>query len=831
MNRILLTIYRFVAWVLSYWIRVRTYPKNISDFNIPEGSEIIYVTKDNSLSDIGVIERQSKKLGITPILGKSPKLSFLGFKRHIFLSKLGLVAPKRRQSPPAKIYDLLSNASKDPSTNIVLLPVSIVWGSDHKKSNGSFFRSIYTDDEHAGFLQKFFIILAQGKEVFCSFGKPIILNEQLNESTNIHELAKRIRRVLRVHFYRERQSVIGPNWQPRESVIKKIIQSEAVQAAITEESSRKKQSSEKTTKQANKIVREILADQKHSVVKWFSALLTRVWGRMFSDIEVRGEDKLRDIAASHRLVYIPCHRSHVDYLVFKYLIHKIGLRVPHTAAGLNLNFWPMGTIFRNSGAFFIRRKFRGNRLYMAIFNEYIHFLVKTEHSVLFFTEGGRSRTGKILQPKTGMLSMVTHSYLRDDHKPLAMVPVFINYDKLLEIRSYQKELQGAQKKKESLAELFKLGGVFKNKYGYISVNFGESIKLDQNLDQYLKDKNETLDSKIKYNHKPEWFAKFNAQLAQKIHIGINKSAHIGNNALCALSLLSTKQKALDENEMQQFIKVLKSMLQTYKHNQNWTTTDLNPAQVIKLAEETKFMNRLQSTDGDVMYLDAQQTTLALYSRNNLTHVIGAHSITAYYLVQTFFKGPVSIEELKKDCENIYSFFCKDHFIDMTNNAHLGVFENIIEQFHEHKIVKYKDSKIELLDSPLERNSHINLIANLARHSFQRYAFVVSLLSKIPTDKQISRTEFLAYSKNALEKLRVLSGLNHEGNLNNKALVSFFDALKDDNFLTSTENGFFQKNDNFKSIEESCMIFLSNDLKNEVTNQHFQQAKNEDNHGV
>jgi len=765
MNAILLVSYRFVAWILSYWIRVRTFPKEISNLEIPTDAEIIYVTKSNSLSDIGVIEQQTKKIGITPILGKPQKLNFLNFKRHIFLARLGLVAPKRRQAPPANIYNLLSKASQDPGTNIVLLPVSIVWGSDHKKSEGSFFRSIYTDDENAGFLQKFFIVLAQGKEVFCSFGKPIILNQQLNESTNIHELAKRIRRVLRVHFYKERQSVIGPNWQPRESVIKKIIHSEAVQNAIAEESERKKQTSQKVTKQADKIVREIIADQKHAVLKWFSALLSRVWSRMFSEIEVRGENNLRDIAASHRLVYIPCHRSHVDYLVFKYLIHKIGLRVPHTAAGLNLNFWPMGTIFRNSGAFFIRRKFRGNRLYMAIFNEYIHFLIKTEHSVLFFTEGGRSRTGKILKPKTGMLSMVTHSYLRDDYKPLALVPVYINYDKLLEIRSYQKELQGAQKKKES-----------------------------------------------------------------------NASAHIGNNALCALSLLSTKQKALDEKSMLEFIRLLKSLFESYKHHKNWTVTKLEPAQIVKLAEETKFMNRLQSSDGDVLYLDAQQTTLALYSRNNLTHVIGAHSITAYYLIQTSFKGPVLLSDLIKDCQNIYRFFCKDHFIDMKDDIHLKVFENIVEQFHEQKLVKYSNKKIELIDSPLERNSFINLIANLGKHSFQQYAFVISLLSKIPADKPMNRSDFLEYSKKALEKLRLLSGLNHEGNLNNKALISFFDTLKDDNFLTSTENGYFHTNDNFKSIEESCMIFLSSDLKNVVSNQYFQHTNlqhinNEDTNGL
>ncbi len=95
-----------------------------------------------------------------------------------------------------------------------------------------------------------------------------------------------------------------------------------------------------------------------------------------------------------------------------------GLVPPHIAAGINLNFWPAGPIFRRLGAFFIRRTFKGNKLYSTVFREYLGELFSRGYSVEYFVEGGRSRTGRLLDPKTGTLSMTIRAMLRGGTRPI-----------------------------------------------------------------------------------------------------------------------------------------------------------------------------------------------------------------------------------------------------------------------------------------------------------------------------------------------------------------------------------------------------------------------------
>src|SRR5207253_1849174 len=125
----------------------------------------------------------------------------------------------------------------------------------------------------------------------------------------------------------------------------------------------------------------------------------------------------------------------------------------------------IGTFFRKCGAFFIRRSFKNNRLYAVTFNEYMHFLVGRGSPIKFFSEGGRSRTGLTLQPKTGMISMVVHSFLRLKDKPVTLIPIYVGFDKIAEIASYWRELSGEAKKPESLGQLLRGVRVIRSSHG------------------------------------------------------------------------------------------------------------------------------------------------------------------------------------------------------------------------------------------------------------------------------------------------------------------------------------------------------------------------------
>jgi glycerol-3-phosphate O-acyltransferase len=148
------------------------------------------------------------------------------------------------------------------------------------------------------------------------------------------------------------------------------------------------------------------------VVRAFALFLTWVWNRVYNGVEVHNFERVTTVAPDHGIIYVPCHRSHVDYLLLSYIIFTRGLMVPHIAAGANLNLPVVGSILRRSGAFFLRRKIKGDPLYTAVFLEYLHMMVDRGFPIEYFIEGGRSRSGRMLAPKAGILAMTVQSFVR-----------------------------------------------------------------------------------------------------------------------------------------------------------------------------------------------------------------------------------------------------------------------------------------------------------------------------------------------------------------------------------------------------------------------------------
>ena len=185
------------------------------------------------------------------------------------------------------------------------------------------------------------------------------------------------------------------------------------------------------------------------------AALSRLWNRLYDGVVFGHVETLEQTAEGNEIIYVPCHRSHMDYLLLSYVIYVHGYAIPHIAAGINLNLPIVGRFLRKGGAFFIRRSFRGNALYTVVFMKYLAAIMARGHSIEYFIEGGRSRTGRLLQPKTGMLSMTVRSFLRDPGRPVVFIPVYFGYERIVEGTTYIGELSGKPKEKESVFGLLR----------------------------------------------------------------------------------------------------------------------------------------------------------------------------------------------------------------------------------------------------------------------------------------------------------------------------------------------------------------------------------------
>ena len=197
-----------------------------------------------------------------------------------------------------------------------------------------------------------------------------------------------------------------------------------------------------------------------------------------------GLQRVKTLSQKGPLILIPCHKSHIDYLVLSYVLFRNNMPSPHIAAGKNLSFWPLGPFARAGGAFFLRRTFKGAVLYSKVFAEYLHKLLEEGFNIELFIEGGRSRSGKLLMPKLGFVSMLLNAYKNKACEDMIFAPVFIGYDQVLEENAFVQEMEGAKKKPENFSQLIRAGHFLKRRYGKIYINFPEPISLRELLKKY-----------------------------------------------------------------------------------------------------------------------------------------------------------------------------------------------------------------------------------------------------------------------------------------------------------------------------------------------------------
>ena len=544
---------QWFGWLRTFlegWVRAKVVPpENIfQELGIDPSRPVCYVLKSNSIFDFLVMDifcarnRLPRPTAGVEHLGEGKDAS------SIYLSHVGILRTygAYRNEPPSPFYKLLRRAKSEPDFDTQLVPVSVFWGRDPGRGEPSVFKLFFPDDDRASFFQKLLIVLAQGKSCVVNYSKPIMLREQIDETKSIEQTARKLTRVVRVHFQNKRTALLGPGLISRSRVIETLIRGKALRVAIDDECRKKNISRDRAERLAKEYISEIAAEVSPEMLAGLSILLKRLWNKIYAGVQVEHIERLRNLPANAEIVYVPCHRSHMDYLLLNYVLYDNRFLTPHVAAGINLNFWPVGSFLRRVGAFYIRRTFNNNRLYAVAFSEYVSFLLQKGFPVQFFLEGGRSRSGKVLQPKTGMVAMVVSSFLRNHDRPIYFVPVYIGYDRVAEVKTYRKELSGSKKKAESVGQLVEGRKALRSSHGRAFISIAEPIDLGTYLDRAQPDWNQHV---YDMDSKPQWLNPVVQGIATKVMTSINEAAVGGSVSLVSLILLATRQRALPEDEL------------------------------------------------------------------------------------------------------------------------------------------------------------------------------------------------------------------------------------------------------------------------------------------
>jgi len=466
---------------------------------------------------------------------------------------LGLLDPKRfrRQfieagkEPLTWLFEIQGKQQRP----IYIVPSLVLYKQAPERNPRGLLATIFGYRENPGPIRKIFLFLRHRGRAFIDFGSPIDLKTLLERAKqselDLAELASRTRESIIEAIDSQKRAITGPVIRSRQEIKEKVLRDEGVLQSIDRLSKGKPERHRQLKAKASEYFDEIAADYSptyavlvYTILKWF-------WKRLFQGIEIDPNEfaLVRDWASRGPMIFVPSHKSHIDYLILNYLLYGHYVQVPRIAAGQNLAFWPAGHIFRKCGAFFIRRNFAGARLYTRVFSAYIGELLEEGYFIEFFIEGGRSRSGKLVLPKTGFLSILLDAYQKGRCEDLIFVPVSIVYDKVMEERAYLREQEGAPKERESFGQVLRARKLLKKKYGKIYIRFGTPFSLQE----YLTKEN---------------LGPMEAEHSLALHLvgSINAVTPVTPLALTSSAILARHKKSFDTETLGQGFALLRSFL-------------------------------------------------------------------------------------------------------------------------------------------------------------------------------------------------------------------------------------------------------------------------------
>lgn len=788
-RKTLLSVFHYpVKWL----VKPHTIPTDVqSELGIDTGKPIIYLMPSNSVTDQLALRMATQKLGL-PSPTDTLMLGGRQYPSCLFLRKTQPVRARQQTHTDieAVFTDLFHLHRDNPQLDVQVVPVFISWGRAPGKGSPGF-SDLIADVATPSWLRKLFIVSFLGRDNFISLSKAVSCASMASQHGSDAQIAHKLVRVASTHFQRKRQSLTGPTLLERQELHNAVLGAPAVKRAISEAGEGKKSSPQQAREDARAYIDEIAADYREGLVRFGDRLLTRIWNKIYNGIGVAHSERVRELARNgHEIIYVPCHRSHMDYLLLTYVIYHEGMVTPHIAAGINLNFWPVGKIFRRGGAFFLRRSFAGNKLYTAVFREYLELLFNKGYSVKYYPEGGRSRTGRLIPPKTGMLAMTMQAVLKGVKRPVSIVPVYIGYENVMEVKSYLKELKGSGKKKESNWQIFSAIRKLKN-YGYGYVNFGEPIQLNQFLEKQLPDWRQKLPADP--DKKPAWLTPMVNDLANEVMLRINRSAAINGMALTALCLLSSKNKTMSQQELTHSLDAFLHLQREAPFSADCTVPDETGAQMVAHMQQLNRFEFCNDGYGKLVRPQTDSAVLLTYYRNNILHLFALPGII---MAAVFAHRACRRDAVLQLVAALYPLLQRELFIHMSQDQALAYTDKLINQMLSQGLLRQDDA---CLLPPEANNQDYHaawLLSRCMQETFQRYAVVLAIIAKA---KVISRSELERTSRKVAERLSVLYGLSSPEFYDKNVLSSFITALRENHWLDSTADG------SLKHCEESAAL--------------------------
>jgi glycerol-3-phosphate O-acyltransferase len=468
--------------------------------------------------------------------------------RSGFLSLVGRKSFYRRfvkaHTDPVQYLIEMQKAIERP---VYLVPQLIFFSKTARREDPTLLDILFGPEDKPGRIRRLYTLFRNPGKVFVEVSEPVDLKLYLQSDKLRHQSSEYqslvLRRDLLLQLNRHRQSITGPVRKSKQELKESILTRDRLRQFMKTHAANRKVPIHEIHRQADAYLEEIAANYRPAFIKIGAVIVGWIIRTMFDGVTINHDvlGRVKGMARKGPLVLIPCHKSHIDYLILDYILYHNNMAVPHIAAGKNLSFWPMGPLFRAGGAFFLRRSFGGAVLYSKVFAEYIYKLLEEGYNIEQFIEGGRSRTGKLLMPKLGLLSILINAYKDGACNDMIFVPIYIGYDRIVEEKSYLHELGGGQKETENLWQVIRARKLLKKRYGKIYIQFHDPFSMNHLL---------STQERLLAEMKPKEVNSLIRKLGYRIINAINRVTVVTPHAIVAGAILNVSKDSFSFSQLQ-----------------------------------------------------------------------------------------------------------------------------------------------------------------------------------------------------------------------------------------------------------------------------------------
>lgn len=796
--------------LLAVWVRFKIRPDDVVARLHGRNNHVCYVLERRSVMDLAVLQDACVRLKVA-----RPRKRLMergkDLRSFFYLSRpRGFWDERLDRRPPPQLAQMIEALRANPQLDIDLVPVAVYWGRAPQKE-GSWFRLLFVEDwALTSRARKVMQVLFNGRNTIIEFDVPISLRSLLGEEIGIAVRGRRVARALRILYAKHRAARIGPDLSHRRTIVTRVLRTRAVRAVVAQEMREKKLSRHQAILRAKRYAEEIAANYSHAFIRFMERALARLWNRLYDGVEFGHVDTLERTAEGNEIVYVPCHRSHMDYLLLSYAIYVNGYAIPHIAAGINLNLPVVGRFLRKGGAFFIRRSFRGNALYTVVFMKYLAAIMARGHSIEYFIEGGRSRTGRLLQPKTGMLSMTVRSFLRDPARPVVFLPVYFGYERIVEGTTYVGELSGKPKEKESVFGLIRTLRKLKERFGKVHVNIGEPIPLADVLDRHDP---EWRTREIEDDTRVPWIGRAVDDLAGTIMRNINSAAAVTPIGLLAITLLATPRQALPEADLLRQMDLYRTLLRGFAYSERVTVTELTGAEILAYGISMQVISRQPHGLGDIVRMSDESAVLATYYRNNILHLFAMPSLVACVFASN---SRVRTEDIQRLAWRIYPYIAAELFLRWSEDELPGVVNGVLACLEEHGLLECDADRSEWHRPPPTslKAMQLSLLAQATIQTVERYYLAIAQLVKAGSG-QISQSVLEERCQLTAQRMAMLYGLNSPEFFDRTMFENFIDLLRSRQVIRNSSGGKLEFDELLMRVAADAQFVLNEQLRHSI----------------